>query len=418
MLPRIGLYYPYVHFRDESWLKVTALYWSKLARIVPKGYFVRDSAVTRALIEHLDFVIDIAPDSAKDDAGIMMLEAITDGTPLLPYEIEVAESMSYRQLEQWEHERSDMASLPIREYVTNSFDGIKSSSNVFGVLDAENYVEALSDEYSSIDPTFAAMMVGRVSRPLAHELTDRRLAFRKGPWLGMHPKVAWIYMCVLAEQIARQNNLIPITDQQVAHSAACEWNSERIIRTLLDTPPYTPTTEVSISALGLLALQIVVPKNLAELPIEKVIKVRERYGADFDAFTTELSSAAYDLRDDFNNISDQAILNAYLNDEVARRFRQPLADLHKIFKGVGIDAAFAAANIKFELPAALTLAGGIISHQPLLAGTGAAAFGVLRTGRVVKNQWGSQAKPSAATYLWRIEREITPQNLVKRLLRR
>ncbi len=28
-LPVMGLYYPYVHFRDERWLKLAALYWPK-----------------------------------------------------------------------------------------------------------------------------------------------------------------------------------------------------------------------------------------------------------------------------------------------------------------------------------------------------------------------------------------------------
>jgi hypothetical protein len=30
VLPRFGLYYPYVNFRDERWVKLAALYWPKL----------------------------------------------------------------------------------------------------------------------------------------------------------------------------------------------------------------------------------------------------------------------------------------------------------------------------------------------------------------------------------------------------
>jgi hypothetical protein len=50
VVPRIGLYYPYVHFHDKTWLKVAALYWPKIARIVPDGYPVQDDPVTQALI--------------------------------------------------------------------------------------------------------------------------------------------------------------------------------------------------------------------------------------------------------------------------------------------------------------------------------------------------------------------------------
>jgi hypothetical protein len=46
-LPKMGVYYPYIHFRDEAWLKVAALYWPKLTRIVPPGY----QTLTRLLFE-------------------------------------------------------------------------------------------------------------------------------------------------------------------------------------------------------------------------------------------------------------------------------------------------------------------------------------------------------------------------------
>ena len=43
MSGHIGLYYPFIHFRDESWLKLTSLYWDRMGRIVPEGYGLRDN---------------------------------------------------------------------------------------------------------------------------------------------------------------------------------------------------------------------------------------------------------------------------------------------------------------------------------------------------------------------------------------
>jgi hypothetical protein len=63
-LPRFGLYYPYVHFREERWLKMAALYWPRLARIVPPGFTVHDSEIVRRLAEELDFTIDLNPGPA------------------------------------------------------------------------------------------------------------------------------------------------------------------------------------------------------------------------------------------------------------------------------------------------------------------------------------------------------------------
>ena len=43
MVSYVGLYYPFIHFRNEGWLKLTALYWDSLRRIVPSGAGVHDT---------------------------------------------------------------------------------------------------------------------------------------------------------------------------------------------------------------------------------------------------------------------------------------------------------------------------------------------------------------------------------------
>jgi hypothetical protein len=42
-MARRCLYYPFIHFRDEAWLKLSALYWDDVTRIVPKSYAPRDT---------------------------------------------------------------------------------------------------------------------------------------------------------------------------------------------------------------------------------------------------------------------------------------------------------------------------------------------------------------------------------------
>jgi hypothetical protein len=68
-LPEFGLYYPFINFRDDQWLKIAALYWPKMARIVPAGCPTRDSETVRALIDELGFVINLKPDVARADAA-------------------------------------------------------------------------------------------------------------------------------------------------------------------------------------------------------------------------------------------------------------------------------------------------------------------------------------------------------------
>ena len=61
----IGLYHPFIHFKNDDWLKLSALYWGRMARIVPPSYWgdqgttvlAEDSDVTRALISELEYVV-------------------------------------------------------------------------------------------------------------------------------------------------------------------------------------------------------------------------------------------------------------------------------------------------------------------------------------------------------------------------
>ena len=48
-MARRCLYYPFIHFRDEGWLKLSTLYWDDVTRIVPRAYAPRDGRDVRAL---------------------------------------------------------------------------------------------------------------------------------------------------------------------------------------------------------------------------------------------------------------------------------------------------------------------------------------------------------------------------------
>jgi hypothetical protein len=38
---KIALYYPYIHIRDDNWLKAAALYWPRIARLAPPAILTR-----------------------------------------------------------------------------------------------------------------------------------------------------------------------------------------------------------------------------------------------------------------------------------------------------------------------------------------------------------------------------------------
>jgi hypothetical protein len=46
-----ALYFPYVHIRDDEWLKAAALYWPSVHRLVPHGYAKHDSVTAQVFMD-------------------------------------------------------------------------------------------------------------------------------------------------------------------------------------------------------------------------------------------------------------------------------------------------------------------------------------------------------------------------------
>lgn len=65
-MSEIALYYPYVHPRNESWVKQALLYWPKIQRIVPDNYPVTDSPMLRLLVER-EILVERRPDTGAAD---------------------------------------------------------------------------------------------------------------------------------------------------------------------------------------------------------------------------------------------------------------------------------------------------------------------------------------------------------------
>src|SRR5690242_20089272 len=64
-----ALYFPYFHFPNDAWIKVAALYWDKMYRIVPWDVPTRrDTASVRALATGSDsFIENVHPEEYWDD---------------------------------------------------------------------------------------------------------------------------------------------------------------------------------------------------------------------------------------------------------------------------------------------------------------------------------------------------------------
>ena len=70
---------------------------------------------------------------------------------------------------------------------------------------------------------------------LVQALTDRVPAGTYDfSWLGMHPDLAAVYLCALADLLARRNAMAAITDEPGLHTALNGWGTGTLAHVLLD----------------------------------------------------------------------------------------------------------------------------------------------------------------------------------------
>ena len=198
MTSKVGLYYPFIHFRDPAWLKVCALYWDGMKRIVPEGVTLRDSDDVNAL-KDIGFVQDESP-----TMGLGQVEILFDSL-FESYGSRLAQNLSIDNREDWPEDSHSLFHSPPRTDPRLAY--------VFGQKLPPNLLNRL---YSH------GMATSRIGDPR---------------WIGMHPRFASVYMTTLAEQLALRVGANPVTDDQTDHIAmsGARWTGSP--RSSWTTPP-------------------------------------------------------------------------------------------------------------------------------------------------------------------------------------
>lgn len=373
-----ALYYPFIHFKDDSWLKLTALYWDKVARIVPDDYVTDDSDTVKALAPCIDTV---RPTWVPADFAQTFVDFITQYGPKL------REKYGLNLRESWpvlgEKERPARAGGP-----------------------------------SGNDPRLGYIFYEKISDDVYRALKESGLAStdaRGERWIGMHPRLAWVYMTALAEQLAAHRGLRPLTDETRDHLALSSLAPERLAQALLGDVQLVgggPTQVEIESALVSVAFKAVVPVNLADLDPAKILAFRAKYPQERAAF--QQATADFLKGGDWLNlIDDPAVLEQRLRDEYDKDWNIRLVELREKLRDSGIEAVLGCFNVKAVLPAGVLSAAAVagLALNPVAAGAAALALGVIPTLRDKRKEALGALRESPVSYLYRMERELAPKDL-------
>lgn len=379
----IALYYPYVHLRDERWLKYAALYWPRLARLRVGDYQPDDSPTARALAQDLDWLLEVDPRRAAVAVATPFLQLLNDHGPALRRRFTVTEQDRWAVPLDLPRARRSSGDLP-------------PGADLMGhYKPAPDLVEA------AIDAGLA-----------------RWVEHAGAKWVRMHPELTAVYLTALTEQVATEERLHPITDQPSAHAALSGWTVPKLAEVLLGEQFAEPSRSGALERFVLTAFETIVPADLDRVPIEKIIEVRKRFGDELDAFRDYVTQQVAGLAD-LTEVRDVEVYRAYLEDEVRTKVTRELDRLKGELRSVGVESAKALVNIKspLALPSGLAAAATWAGVPPEATVPAALATAVVAVPAQARSRRRQLVAGSPVGYLLRVEQQLDTGGLLRRVSR-
>ncbi len=168
-----------------------------------------------------------------------------------------------------------------------------------------------------------------------------------------------------------------------------------------------------------IALQSVLPQDVANVPIVKIIQLRQKHRAELTAFQTYIHDFTANL-DTIQQIDDPRAINAHLETAYQRELKPLLDDLKKCLKSLAIETVMGVLNIKVALPPMLTSTGAalhLVPISPEVAGATAVACSVFPVIQKKRAEIRERVRISPAAYLLYTQEGLTPTNSVSQVVR-
>jgi hypothetical protein len=418
-----------MEFQDDAWVKLAALYWNKLGRIVPRDSPPPlDSPTVRQLIDELGFVKNLYP-TVGDMAVVsnMFLEVLDKHEKVLVkrYGLKLKSiNIPPLDIEAYHRHEISMRAGKMRGKLRKEFE----RSQLLRPLSDEDIARYTAQYERAVRGYFRApgesKKVSYASRVLSTQ-TTQALEDR----VVIHPKLAFTYMQVLAEQMASNRQLHPITDDIFSHIAISGYTVERLTQVLLseDLQPHlvasSPGSDEIEVQMATIALQSVLPLNLTNIPTSQIIKLRNQYSDEMTAFQDYLQTLAEDLRQ-LQGVQDLEALQAHLEIAYERKIKPQLSDLKKCLSSLGISTVDGVMNIQVALPpllaSAITSAGAyfhLAPVNPIVIGAGALAFSVFPVIRKKQEEAKQLIRSSPAAYLLYVQEHLEPAQITSKTTR-
>jgi hypothetical protein len=380
MATYFGLYYPFINFKNQGWLKLTALYWDGIKRIVPDGYALHDPDDVKALHD-AGFVLDQSPAAAIDAVA-----------------------------------------TPFGDLVKRHGDALAAKFGIAHAMDWQEDPHTRLYAPEGTDPRFAYVFGTKMSEQLVLDLHACGLVTARSVdprWVGMHPRLADLYMLALAAKLTEDGTACPLTDETFDHIAVSGFTMERLAAALLEDHSLAASggtaREIEQSMVSL-AFGYVVPRNAAGLPVAAILELRKNHQEDRRHFQTEVAKLVGELAY-LEHVRDPDEVARHVRNQLDKTIGPSLERLRKGLRSARIDILESAMAATFAVPAgvamALTTLGVTLAPASLAAiGLGLGVWSILRKG---SKEMTKALSPSAASYLYYVGEHVQAATVTQRI---
>jgi hypothetical protein len=263
---------------------------------------------------------------------------------------------------------------------------------------------------------------------LAQRLTDAGLLMKRSyRWrraadgkvldisdLAMDRRLAAVYLAVLADVTARDNQMTPVTDQPMTLAATAGWTVDAMAGLLLGSDVEAPagTGPDYSHAFALLALQTVVPGDLAKVPVERIIEARRRLQPALLRYREFLDSFVADLAE-ISQVPDPGVREAKFANRVESLFKAPIETMEHELGRLGLKPARAILSLQaLAPPAVLGLLANSAGLPPIVTSAGVAAGCLVGATSAALDQRKQVLASHPAGYLLGLRQELSTGDTV------
>jgi hypothetical protein len=393
-----GLYFPYIHVRDDNWLKTAALYWPTVRRLVPDRHQTRDSPTARVFAE-AGVLGSEDPRTLLATAGLDLLMALRANADELASRYRVVPGDGPAHVD---HDTARGVFVPAGH---KHLGWVHLDKFPFGAVD--------------MLVGHGLAVRGRDSAPSVDSEQDPAWSdygydhYPAETWIGLHPAVAGAYMTALVGRFSERGNFQPITDQDDLRAAVPHRDITEALQILVGEASRPPSRE-GLDRYVALSVQAVAPADLSMVPPDKILECREKLQGELETFRNHVAKQADELAQIAAIPVEHRKLETF-NEHVEKHVKKPLEDLERGLALLRLPTTrtMLTAN-SFAAPAGVAAATNLLDQPVIAAGVETVAVVGTAWWTGVRHDRKKLRTESEVSYLLGVREQLTPKTLANR----